>query len=131
MMSVAFGSEGPVVGDMGGWGGMILDLAIEQGTRCEHLEARPVQPSHLFIAEGRWRCRSCTVRLGATGRPGLGFSQAEEGTCDRCRRNVGIGHLEPLVLRQDIWIMYGGLCGECFALMTDQEGARVWQPPRT
>jgi hypothetical protein len=40
----------------------------------------------------------------------------EERTCDRCRRVLGENEeLTLLVIRQDVFIVFGAVCAACFA----------------
>lgn len=95
------------------------------GPRCPHLDARPIQPWHLLPGEGTWRCRSCMRRWGQANR--APFDAVEEFTCDRCRRYIPSGPLEPTVVRQDYWVVFCGLCPRCL-VQTVAEGAQVVSP---
>ncbi len=102
-----------------------------QSRRCSHLSLRPLQPWHLFPADGVWRCKPCQGMWAATRKSDIAarrpfLDPVEEFTCDRCRR-FSPGGLEPAVVRQDFWVIVVGLCGRCFARV-ESEGGRVVAP---
>ena len=86
--------------------------------RCAHLGRRPVQPWLTSVSDGMWRCRPCAsghavaeVDAIAHGRRIL--DPVEEGTCDRCRRNVDPDALTGAVIRAGLWVLVAALCGRC------------------
>jgi hypothetical protein len=83
--------------------------------RCQHLQARPIQPSYWTAPTG-WLCARC-VQSAAQARRALGpgampLGHFEEFTCDRCRR-YSRSELIPAVIRQDLWVMSFGFCQRC------------------
>ena len=104
-----------------------LWTAYAQAPRCEHLAARPVQPSLLLLPEVAWRCRPCLRRWGEHRRAlGLTYGPAEENTCDCCRRYTPSG-LTPTIVRQDLWLFILSLCHRC-AQAAIEQGAKEIAP---
>ena len=122
----------PITRDKPGWASAVVDrlLADPSGQRCKHLIKRPVQPAFAIIWEGHWRCRACMAgnaeeqqqRIRAGTYVGLGA--VEEGTCDRCRLEVGPKNLTQTILRVDLWIVVAAICPRCERQL-HREGGRT------
>lgn len=96
------------------FGGELLERLLTAASTCANLAADPVQQWNVLIAEGYWRCEVCLAYRFSEIKSGqgqdLGFP--EEFCCDVCRR-FAPNTLQPLVLRMDIFVMTGAMCGRC------------------
>lgn len=93
----------------------LLDERIDRNSAriCPHLDEDPAQPWSCLIATGEWKCDQCwAYHRVALANGSAQLDPVEELTCDLCRRFAPTS-LEPLVLRINHWVMYGGACGRC------------------
>jgi hypothetical protein len=98
------------------WASALLDRFSKRDTpRCEHLRADSAQPWMLSTGLGKWNCRSCVVTQAMKLKAGeISLDADEERTCDRCRRRLEPAEqFTPLVLRENLWTIFGGVCAQC------------------
>lgn len=113
------------------WSAEVLDrLCTPTAPRCRHLARRPIQPAFAFIWEGHWRCRRCVQDHAQAEHKAMqngtwrGLGSEEEGTCDRCRTEVGPNLLTATVLRTDMFVVQAAICPRCERTLV-REGGRL------